>query len=73
MSPKVPTPKEIREAAQAAAETAQTMASEAMRIPPASLPMISQVPDMIENLALATSTSTRQSTARSASSHWLIR
>lgn len=54
MSPKVPTPKEIKEAAQAAAETAQTVASEAMRIPPASLHMMSQVPDLIENLALAT-------------------
>jgi hypothetical protein len=54
MSPKVPTPKEIKEAAQAAAETAQTVASEAMRIPPASLHMMSQVPDLIDNLAVAT-------------------
>jgi hypothetical protein len=53
-NPKVPSPKEIKAAAQAAAETAQSVASGAMRIPPASLQLASQLPDLIENLAIAT-------------------
>jgi hypothetical protein len=52
--PKVPSPKEIKAAAEAAAETAQSMASGAMRIPPASIQLASQLPDLIENLAVAT-------------------
>jgi hypothetical protein len=62
---KIPGPKDIRAAAQQAAETAQaaaqqaaetaqTVASSAMRIPPASLQLANQVPDLIENLAAAT-------------------
>jgi hypothetical protein len=53
-SRKVPTPKEIKAAAQAAADTAQSVASGAMRIPPASLQLVGQLPDLIENLAIAT-------------------
>jgi hypothetical protein len=53
-SHKVPSPKEIKAAAQAAAETAQSVASGAMRIPPASIQLASQLPDLIENLAIAT-------------------
>ena len=53
-NPKVPSPKEIKAAAQAAAETAQSVASVAMRIPPASIQLASQLPDLIENLAIAT-------------------
>jgi len=53
-NPKVPSPKEIKAAAQAAAETAQSVASGAMRIPPASIQLASQLPDLIENLAIAT-------------------
>jgi hypothetical protein len=53
-SHKVPTPKEIKAAAEAAAETAQSVASGAMRIPPASIQLASQLPDLIENLAIAT-------------------
>ncbi len=51
---KVPSPKDIKAAAQAAAETAQSVASAAMRIPPASIQLASQLPDLIENLATAT-------------------
>ena len=54
MSQKIPGPKDIKAAAQAAAETAQSVASGAMRIPPASLQLASQLPDLIENLAVAT-------------------
>ena len=53
-NPKVPSPKEIKAAAQAAAETAQSVASGAMRIPPASIQLATQLPDLIENLAIAT-------------------
>jgi hypothetical protein len=53
-SHKVPSAKEIKAAAQAAAETAQSAASQAMRIPPASIQLASQLPDLIENLAIAT-------------------
>jgi ABC-type transporter Mla subunit MlaD len=54
MSQKVPSPKDIRAAVEAAAETAQSVASGAMRIPPASLQLASQLPDLLENLATAT-------------------
>jgi len=54
MSQKVPSPKDIKAAAQAAAETAQSVASGAMRIPPASIQLASQLPDLLENLATAT-------------------
>lgn len=53
-SQKVPSPKDIKAAAQAAAETAQTVASGALRIPPASLQLVAELPDLIENLATAT-------------------
>ena len=54
MSQKVPSPKDIRAAVEAAAETAQSVASGAMRIPPASIQLASQLPDLLENLATAT-------------------
>ncbi len=54
MTPQVPSPKELRAAAQAAADAAQTVASTAMRIPPASIQLAAEVPDLIENLAAAT-------------------
>ena len=53
-SQKVPSPKDIKAAAQAAAETAQAVASGAMRMTPASIQLISQLPDLVENLAIAT-------------------
>src|SRR6478609_6650953 len=53
-NPKVPSPKDIRAAVEAAAETAQSVASGAMRIPPASIQLASQLPDLLENLATAT-------------------
>ncbi|ULE32270.1 hypothetical protein [Mycobacterium sp. IDR2000157661] len=53
-NPKVPTPKDIKEAAQAAAATAQSVTDEVLRIPPASLKMASQLPGLLENLATAT-------------------
>lgn len=53
-SQKVPSPKDIKAAAQAAAETAQSVAGGAMRIPPASVQLASQLPDLVENLATAT-------------------
>jgi hypothetical protein len=54
MSQKVPSPKDIKAAVAAAAETAQSVASGAMRIPPASIQLASQLPDLVENLATAT-------------------
>jgi hypothetical protein len=65
MASKVPKPKDIKAAAQAAAEnaqaaaaaaadTAQSFAGGALRIPPASIQLASQLPDLIENLATAT-------------------
>src|ERR1700730_10008672 len=51
MSPKIPSPKDITAAAHAAAEAAQSVASGAMRIPPASIALASQLPDLLENLA----------------------
>jgi ABC-type transporter Mla subunit MlaD len=53
-SQKVPGPREIKAAAQAAAETAQSIAGSAMRIPPATIQLASQLPDLLENLATAT-------------------
>ena len=53
-SRKVPSPKDIKAAAQAAAETAQSVASGAVRIPSASIQLASQLPDLLENLATAT-------------------
>jgi ABC-type transporter Mla subunit MlaD len=54
MSQKVPSPKDIKAAVEAAAETAQSVASGAMRITPASIQLASQLPDLVENLATAT-------------------
>ncbi|BBX02570.1 hypothetical protein MMOR_35060 [Mycolicibacterium moriokaense] len=64
-NPKVPRPKDIKAAAQAAAdsaqaaaqaaaEAAQAVAGSALRIPPASIQLATQLPDLIENLATAT-------------------
>ena len=53
-SRRTPGPKEIKAAAQAAAETAQSIVSDAMRLPPASIQLASQLPDLIENMATAT-------------------
>jgi methyl-accepting chemotaxis protein len=53
-SRKTPGPKEVKAAAQAAAETAQSIAGGAMRIPPATLQIAAQLPDMLENIATAT-------------------
>ncbi len=54
MSQKVPGPKDLKAAAQAAVDTAHTVAEGAMRIPPATVQIASQLPDLIENLATAT-------------------
>jgi ABC-type transporter Mla subunit MlaD len=54
MSRKIPGPKDVKAAAQATAETVQAAASGAMRIPPASIQIASQLPDLVENLATAT-------------------
>lgn len=60
-SQKVPKPSDLRSAAQSAVETAQSavgaaqaVASGAMRIPPASAQLAAQLPDLLENLAVAT-------------------
>ncbi|GBE64370.1 hypothetical protein MFM001_08320 [Mycobacterium sp. MFM001] len=53
-NPKVPKPGDIKSAAQSAVETAQAVASGAMRIPPASVQIAAQMPDLLENLAIAT-------------------
>ena len=53
-SRKIPSPQDIMDATQAAAETAQSIASGAMRIPPASIELATQLPDLLENLATAT-------------------
>jgi hypothetical protein len=53
-SPKIPRPKDVKAAAHAAAEAAQSVASGAMRIPPASIALASQLPDLLENLATTT-------------------
>jgi hypothetical protein len=49
-SQKVPGPKDIK----AAAQTAHAIVSDAMRVPPASIQLASQLPDLVENLATAT-------------------
>ncbi|MFB1295644.1 hypothetical protein ACAG24_009030 [Mycobacterium sp. pW049] len=54
---KVPRPTDIKAIAAAAAEAAeaaQTVATSALRIPPASIKLAAEVPDLIENLAIAT-------------------
>lgn len=60
-SQKVPKPNDLKSAAQAAVETAQSavgaaqaVAGGAMRIPPASAQLAAQLPDLLENLAVAT-------------------
>ncbi|MET0993329.1 MAG: hypothetical protein ABWY20_04255 [Mycobacterium sp.] len=52
--PKVPGPSDILSAAESALETAQALASSAMRVPPASAQIAAQLPDLLENLAAAT-------------------
>ncbi|BBX16256.1 hypothetical protein CRI77_08965 [Mycolicibacterium duvalii] len=51
---KIPNPNDIKAAAQAAVESAQAAAASAMRIPPASVQLAAELPDLIENLATAT-------------------
>jgi hypothetical protein len=53
-SRRTPGPKDIKAAGRAAAETAQSLVSDAMRLPPASIQLASQLPDLIENMATAT-------------------
>jgi ABC-type transporter Mla subunit MlaD len=53
-SQKLPGPKDIKAAAQAAAETAQSISGGAMRIPPATLQLVNQLPELLENMATAT-------------------
>lgn len=53
-SRRTPGPKDIKAAAQAAAETAQSIAGGAMRLPPATIQLASQLPVLIENMATAT-------------------
>ncbi len=50
----MPTPSDIRSAAQEAVDTAQAVASGALRIPGASARLASQLPDLLENLAATT-------------------
>lgn len=52
--PKLPSASDLKAAAQAAADTAQAVASGALRIPPASAHLVAQMPDLLENLAAAT-------------------
>ena len=52
--PKVPGPKDVKAAAQFAAETAQGAVNDAFRGSRASLELVGQLPDLIENLAAAT-------------------
>ena len=51
---RMPGPKEVKAAAQAAADAAQQIAGDALRVPPATIQLASQLPDLIENLATAT-------------------
>ncbi|BBY73476.1 hypothetical protein MPRF_03750 [Mycolicibacterium parafortuitum] len=51
---KVPRPGDLVAAAQEAAEAAQAAATSALRIPPASLKLAAEIPDLIDNLATAT-------------------
>ena len=60
-SQKVPKPSDLKSAAQAAVgtaqsavEAAQAVASGALRIPPASAQLAAQLPDLLENLVVAT-------------------
>ncbi len=53
-SRKTPGPKEVKAAAQAAADTVQSIAGGAMRIPPATAQLAGQLPDLLENLVSAT-------------------
>src|SRR6187551_2211580 len=53
-SRRTPGPKDIKAAGRAAAETAQSIVSDALRLPPASIQLASQLPDLIENMATAT-------------------
>ncbi|TLH63139.1 hypothetical protein [Mycolicibacterium aubagnense] len=57
----IPKPSDLKAAAQSAVDAAQSavemtqaVASGALRIPPASVQLAAQVPDLIENLAVAT-------------------
>src|SRR5271163_4217213 len=52
--PKVPRPSDVRSAAESVMETAQAVASGAMRLPPESAQFAMQLPDLLENLAVAT-------------------
>ncbi|MCZ8379899.1 hypothetical protein O6P37_13580 [Mycobacterium sp. CPCC 205372] len=52
--PKVPGPKDVKAAAQFAAETAQGAVNDAFRGSRASLELVGQLPDLIENLVAAT-------------------
>lgn len=54
ISKKLPGSKDIKGAAQAAAETAQAISSGAMRVPPATLAIAAELPDLLENMAAAT-------------------
>ena len=54
MTRKVPRPSDVRSAAESALETAQAVASSAMRVPSASAQIAAQLPDLVENLAVAT-------------------
>jgi len=51
---KVPRSVDIRSAAESALETAQAAAGSAMRVPAASAQIAAQLPDLVENLAIAT-------------------
>ena len=53
-SSKGASPSDNKSAAQAAVETAQAVASGTLRIPRASLQIAAQLPDLVENLAVAT-------------------
>ena len=52
-NPKVPTPGDIKAAAQAVMGAAQSVASGAISIPSASVQIAAQLPDLLENLAVA--------------------
>jgi ABC-type transporter Mla subunit MlaD len=53
-SSKGPSPSDNKSIQQAAVDTAQAVASGAMRIPRASVQIAAQLPDLLENLAVAT-------------------
>jgi hypothetical protein len=50
---RIPSPSDVKSAAQSAVEKAQAAASGAMRIAPASVQVAGQLPDLLENLAVA--------------------